>query len=100
MNVTTPTEMVAADQLFKAVLQQSNTAISDKESEFENVMCPMHYTVKPNIDCSICKYSGTCVSKQQIETLKTEYQTLIDERVQITQKYSELQDAIKNYLLS
>ena len=32
-NATTPTEMVASDQLFKSALQQSNTSISDKLEE-------------------------------------------------------------------
>lgn len=100
MNVTNPTEMVACDQLFKSTLQQANTAISDKQTEFENVMCPKQYVVKPTIDCSICPLQGTCVSKPYIETLKTELQSLIDERTQLMSKYSELQDTIKSYLLS
>lgn len=99
MSVTNPTEMVACDQLFKSILQQSNTMIIDKQTEFENVICPKQ-VVKPNIDCSVCHLKGTCVSKPYIETLKTELQSLIDERTQLMSKYSDLQETIKSYLLS
>ena len=100
MNVTTPTEMVACDQLFKAVLQQSNTAISDKQKKKKKVFCPKGYIVKPTIDCSLCALKDSCASKAQIETLKNEFQSIIDERTQLMQNYSALQDTIKNYLLS
>lgn len=98
--VTTPTDMVAADQLFKAVLQTANTSITDKEIEFENVFCPKGYCVKPTINCNICELKDACVSKTRIDNLKTEYQALTDERLQIMNKYAELQDTIKTYLLS
>ena len=97
---TTPTEMVAGDQLFKATLQQSNTAIADKQTEFEGVMCAKGYRVSPTINCDICPMKSTCVGKERIDTLKQELKDLTDERLQLMQKYSELQDAIKNYLLS
>lgn len=101
-NVTTPTEMVACDQLFKAVLQQSNAAIADKTTEIECVTCinlPDNFS-KMNVDCDKCQYKGNCVSKDRLATLKSELEALRDEKTQIMQKYSTLQDTIKNYLLS
>ncbi len=97
---TTPTEMVAGDQLFKAALQQSNTAIADKQNEFADIMCAKGYSVTPNLNCEVCPLHTTCVGKTRIEILKQELKNLTDERLQLMQKYSELQDSIKNYLLS
>lgn len=101
-NVTNPTEMVAADQLFKAALQQSNTAISDKQTEIDNLVCLIaaYGHSKLNIDCDKCQYKNNCVSKDRLATLKQELNDLTDEKTQIMSKYSELQDTIKNFLLS
>lgn len=100
MNVTNPTEMVACDQLFRAVLQQQSTAIADKQSEFSNVMCAKNYNVTSSINCDICALKDTCVAKTQIDTLKQELDGLTNEKLQLMKKYSELQDTIKNYLLA
>ena len=100
MNATTATEMVAADQLFKSVLQRYNTEIADKETEFESVFCPKGFCVKPMIDCNICELKDKCTAKPQIDTLKTEYQTLVDGRLQVMNKYATLQDNIKSFVLS
>lgn len=99
-NATTPTEMVASDQLFKSALQQSNTSISDKLEELSKVFCPKFYEVNQNLKCDLCQLKDTCVSKTRIEQLKQDISGLTDERTQLMTKYSELQDAIKNYLLS
>jgi hypothetical protein len=100
MNVTNPTEMVACDQLFRAVLQNESTFIADKQNEFTNVICANGYNVTSNINCDICHLKDTCVAKTQIDKLKQELNSLTDERLQLMKKYSQLQDTIKNYLLS
>lgn len=100
MNVSNPTEMVACDQLFRAVLQNESTAIADKQNEFTSVMCAKGYSVSSALNCDICSLKDTCIAKTQIDTLKQELSNLTDEKLQIMSKYSELQDAIKNYLLS
>ena len=100
MNVTNPTEMVACDQLFRAVLQQESTAIADKQNEFANVMCAKGYSVSSALNCDICPLKNTCVAKTQIDTLKQELSALTNEKLQIMNKYAELQDSIKNYILS
>ena len=100
MNVTNPTEMVACDQLFRAVLQHESTAIADKQNEFTNVICAKGYNVSSALNCNICELKNTCTTKTQIDTLKQELNNLTNEKLQIMKKYSELQDTIKNYLLS
>lgn len=100
MNVSNPTEMVACDQLFRAVLQHESTAIADKQNEFTNVICAKGYNVSSALNCDICELKNTCIAKTQIDTLKQELNSLTNEKLQIMEKYSELQDTIKNYLLS
>lgn len=100
MNVSNPTEMVACDQLFRAVLQHESTAIADKQNEFTNVICAKGYNVSSALNCDICEFKNTCVAKTQIDTLKQELNNLTNEKLQLMKKYSELQDTIKNYLLS
>lgn len=100
MNVSNPTEMVACDQLFRAVLQHESTAIADKQNEFTNVICAKGYNVSSALNCDICELKNTCIGKTQIDTLKQELNNLTNEKLQIMKKYSELQDTIKNYLLS
>lgn len=95
-NVTNPTEMVACDQLYRAVLQRYNTDINDKVDELNNVLC----SVPNKHDCNNCHLKGTCVSKSRINELKQELDALTQERLQMSTKYSELQDKIKDYLLS
>lgn len=96
----TPTEMVACDQLFKAALQQCNTNINDKLVELRGVVCVKYGTMTENISCDDCMYKDTCVSKSRVEDLKSDLSDLTDERVNMMNKYSELQDKIKDYLLS
>lgn len=100
MNVTNPTEMVACDQLFRAVLQNESTLIADKQNEFTNVICAKGYSVTSALNCDICPLKDNCIAKTQIDTLKQELNNLTDEKLQLMKKYSELQDTIKNYLLS
>lgn len=100
MNVSNPTEMVACDQLFRAVLQHESTAIADKQNEFTNVICAKGYNVSSALNCDICELKNTCTAKTQIDTLKQELSNLTNEKLQIMDKYSQLQDTIKNYLLS
>jgi len=100
MNVSNPTEMVACDQLFRAVLQRESTAIADKQNEFTNVICAKGYNVSSALNCDICELKNTCTAKTQIDTLKQDLNDLIDKKLKIMNKYAELQDAIKNYLLS
>lgn len=100
MNVSNPTEMVACDQLFRAALQHESTAIADKQNEFTNVICAKGYNVSSALNCDICEFKNTCVAKPQIDTLKQELNNLTNEKLQLMKKYSELQDTIKNYLLS
>lgn len=95
-NVTNPTEMVACDQLYRAVLQRYNTDINDKVDELNNVLC----SVPNKRDCSNCNLRDTCVSKSRINELKQELDALTQKRLQLSTKYSELQDKIKDYLLS
>lgn len=95
-NVTNPTEMVACDQLYRAVLQRYNTDINDKVDELNNVLC----SVPNKRDCSNCNLKDTCVSKSRVNELKQELETLTQKRFQLSTKYSELQDKIKDYLLS
>jgi hypothetical protein len=100
MNVSNPTEMVACDQLFRAALQLQSTAIADKQNEFTNVICAKGYNVSSALNCDICQLKDTCTAKTQIDTLKQELTSLTDEKLQLMNKYSELQDTIKSYLLS
>ena len=100
MNVSNPTEMVACDQLFRAVLQHESTAIADKQNEFTNVICAKGYNVSSALNCEICELKNTCTAKTQIDTLKQELSNLTNEKLHIMDKYSQLQDTIKNYLLS
>lgn len=97
---TTPTEMVAGDQLFRAALQLQSTAIADKQNEFTNVICAKGYNVSSALNCDICQLKDTCIAKTQIDTLKEELTSITNEKLQLMNKYSELQDAIKSYLLS
>lgn len=96
-NVTNPTEMVACDQLYRAVLQRYNTDINDKVDELNNVLCSVP---KNHRNCSNCNLRDTCVSKSRINELKQELDALTQKRLQLSTKYSELQDKIKDYLLS
>ena len=99
-NVTNPTEMVACDQLYRAALQQCNTNINDKLVELRGVVCVQYGMMNENVTCDTCPYKDKCGSKARVETLKSELSALKDERVTMMGKYSELQNAIKNYLLS
>lgn len=99
-NITNPADMVAADQLFKAMLQRVSVAISDKQDERAKITCisPQYYHI--NTGCENCPHASNCVSKSQFEKVNSDIQSLTEERTQLMQKYSELQDTIKNYLMS
>ena len=97
---TTPTEMVAGDQLFRAAHKSESTAISEKQNEFTNVICAQGYNVSSALNCDICQLKDTCIAKTQIDTLNEQLTNLTDKKLQLINKYSEIQDTIKSYLLS
>ena len=110
-NVSTPTEMVACDQLYKATLQKLNSDMSDKQAYIESLTCtyPQHkfntvvsdgnegYTMNT---CTNCPIESVCKSKEAIETNIAELSELIKTKNTLMKKYSELQDKILEYLKS
>lgn len=99
-NVSTAADMVAADQLFKSALQTINVSISDKNQEIGNTLCAQLYLGPTKINCDECPLSNTCKSKNLMAQLKSDLESLTQEKTQLLNKYIELQDNIKTFLLS
>ena len=99
-NVSTPTEMVAADQLYKSALQRVNADIVEKQSQLNNISCVQRMAHIENIDCEKCQFNSTCAVKNTVNDLITEVNTLTGTKTTLMQKYSKLQDDIEAYLKS
>lgn len=99
-NVTTAADMVAADQLYKSVLQTLNAAITDKNEEISNLICIQTSYGHQKIDCGACLHKDKCGTKATMEELTAKIDELTDEKKQLVDKYAKLQDDIKTFLLS
>lgn len=94
----TPTEMVAADQLYRAAIQKVNANIAEKQDQLNNIACVQRMARNENIDCEKCQFKSTCGVKTTVNELIADINKGIGNKTSLMKNYSKLQDDIMKYL--